>query len=244
MPPTQPFSLLAEVYDAIMEDVEYGAWTEFILQLAEGAGAPTGAGARVLDLGCGTGNSSAPFVARGFEVTGLDASAQMLGVARRKLPDARFVRATFTDFSLPERFELVVSVFDSLNNLLEPEDFRRCAERVRAHLDPGGAFIFDVNTTQGLRELWEDNRAEGWVDDVYYRWEHSFDEQTGLAEVVAYCEKGDKRFTEVHYERPYDPPEVEALLKEAGFSSVRALTYPDGDAPTPETERIWVVARP
>lgn len=229
-----------------MSDVEYGAWAEFILRLAHHAGAqlPQAPLTRLLDLGCGTGNSSAPFVARGMQVTGLDASEQMLSVARDKLPEARFVRGSFTDFSLPERFDLVVSVFDSLNNLLEPGDLRRCGERVLAHLAPGGAFIFDVNTTQGLRELWEEGRAEGWVDDVYYRWEHLFDEATGLARVVAYCEKGDRSFTEVHFERPYDPPEVEALLLAAGFSSVCAVTYPDGDAPTPETERIWVVAQP
>lgn len=247
--PIQPFSLLADVYDAIMDDVEYDAWTDFTLQLATDAGSLKKARARgeqlrVLDLGCGTGNSSAPFVARGFEVTGLDASAQMLRVAQAKLPGARFVQASFTDFSLPGRFELAVSVFDSLNNLLEPTDLRRCGEQVRAHLNPGGVFIFDVNTTRGLRELWEDNRAEGWVDDVYYLWEHSFDERTGLAQVVAYCEKGSHSFTEVHFERPYDPPEVEALLRGAGFSSVRTLTYPDGDAPTSDSERIWVVARP
>ncbi|ADI16018.1 class I SAM-dependent DNA methyltransferase [Truepera radiovictrix] len=249
MPPQNvppPFSRLADVYDAIMSDIAYDAWAAFILQLAQRAGAelPAPARTRLLDLGCGTGNSAAPFVARGMQVVGLDAAERMLEVARRKLPEARFVRATFTDFSLPGRFDLVVSVFDALNNLLEPGDLRRCGERVLAHLEPHGAFVFDVNTTHGLRELWEGGRAEGWVDDVYYLWEHTFDETTGLAQVVAYCERGGRSFTEVHVERPYDPPEIEALLRAAGFSSVRAVTYPDADAPTPETERVWVVARP
>jgi SAM-dependent methyltransferase len=241
-----PFSLLADVYDAIMSDVAYDAWAAFILQLAQRSGAelPAPSRTRLLDLGCGTGNSSAPFVARGMQVVGLDAAERMLEVARSKLPEARFIRASFTDFSLPERFDLVVSVFDALNNLLEPSDFRRCGERVLAHLEPNGAFVFDVNTTRGLRELWEGGRAEGWVDDVYYCWEHAFDEATRLAQVLAYCEKGDRSFTEVHVERPYDPPEVEALLRGAGFSSVLAVTYPDGEAPTSDTERIWVVARP
>jgi SAM-dependent methyltransferase len=231
---------LAEVYDAIMSDVEYEAWTDFILDMALSAGVEARS---VLDLGCGTGNSSAPFVARGLSLTGLDRSSEMLAVARRKLPDATFVHGDFTAFELGRTFDLVVSVFDSLNNLLDPDDFRRTAEHALAHLHPGGLFIFDVNTTVGLRNLWEDDRAEGWVDDVYYLWRHSFDEATGLAQVVAYCEKGARSFTEVHLERPYNPPEVEALLRAAGFRDVRVLTYPHGYPATPESERIWVLAR-
>ena len=223
-----------------MSDVEYGAWADFILDIALGEGVEV---KRLLDLGCGTGNSSEPFVEAGLEVTGLDLSPQMLSVARAKLPGARFVQADFTTFALNETFNLVVSVFDSLNNLLNPDDFRRCAERVREHLEPNGLFIFDVNTTVGLRNLWEDDRAEGWVDDVYYLWRHSFDEETKLAKVVAYCEKGARSFTEVHLERPYDPEEVKLLLSEAGFRNVQTITYPHGYPATDETERIWVVAQ-
>lgn len=237
----KPFSLLAEVYDAIMSDVDYGAWAEFILDLALGAGTVVRS---VLDLGCGTGNSSEPFAARGLSVTGLDLSAEMLAVARAKLLGATFAQGDFTTFELGRRFDLVVSVFDSLNNLLEPDDFRRTAERARRHLKPGGVFVFDVNTTVGLRNLWEDDRAEGWVGDVYYLWRHSFDEATRLAQVVAYCEKGARSFTEVHFERPYDPPEVRALLGAAGFSDVQILTYPHGRPASGESERIWVLARP
>ena len=236
----KPFSLLAEVYDAIMSDVDYEAWTDFMLDLALEAGTEV---RRVLDLGCGTGNSSAPFVDRGLNVTGVDLSAEMLAVARLKLPAATFVEADFTTFELKQTFDLVVSVFDSLNNLLDPNDFRRTAARARHHLSSGGVFIFDVNTTVGLRNLWEDDRAEGWVDDVYYLWEHSFDERTKLAQVVAYCEKGARNFTEVHLERPYDPAEVKALLRAAGFQNVQILTYPHGRPADEQTERIWVVAR-
>ena len=236
----EPFSLLAEVYDAIMSDVEYGAWADFILDVALGEGVGV---RRMLDLGCGTGNSSEPFVEMGLHVTGVDLSPKMLEVARSKLSQATFVQADFTAFELGETFDLAVSIFDSLNNLLDPQDFRRCAEQVLRHLEPNGLFIFDVNTTVGLRNLWEDDRAEGWVDDVYYLWTHSFDEKTKLAKVVAYCEKGARSFTEVHLERPYDPAEIRTLLAAAGFGKVQILTYPHGYAATGEDERIWVVAQ-
>ena len=133
----KPFSLLSQVYDAIMDDVDYEDWAEFILETVTIRGWQLGA---LLDLGCGTGNATFPMVARGLDVTGLDASAEMLTVAREKLPNVRFVQADFTNFALPTRFSLVYSVFDSLNNLLTQEAFSSMARSVFAHLQPGRFF--------------------------------------------------------------------------------------------------------
>ena len=235
-----PFTDLARVYDAIMSDVDYEDWAEFVLREARARGWN---GGPALDLGCGTGNASFPVFARGVEVEGLDASAEMLAVARDKLPPVPFHEADFTDFDLGRTFALVYSVFDSLNNLLEPASFVACARRVRAHLEPGGLFVFDANTTLGLSDLWESGRAEGWAGDVYYRWEHDWDETTGLARVDAYCEVDGRGFTETHFERPYDAAEVAELLREAGFASVEAIEYPSGDPAPEDASRIWVVAR-
>ncbi|MBS3967393.1 MAG: methyltransferase domain-containing protein [Truepera sp.] len=240
MQPTRPFSLLASVYDAIMSDVDYDDWGRFILATVTARGWQ---GRLALDLGCGTGNSSYPLQRRGLEVIGVDASAEMLAVAQQKYPDIQFLEANFTDFELPWPVDLAVSVFDSLNNLLTPEAFLLTAERVWHHLTPGGAFMFDVNTTPGLRELWEGSRAEGWVGDIYYRWEHSFDEVTQLAKVEAYCTDSERAFTEVHFERPYDPPELRVLLAKAGFTEIEMLSYPDGTPASEEEPRVWVLAR-
>ena len=236
----RPFTALADVYDAIMADVEYDAWVAFILDRATERGWQ---GGTALDLGCGTGNATVPMAARGIEVVGLDASEAMLRVARRKLPGAHFVEADVRTMRLQQRFTLAYSVFDALNNLLEPTDFEAAARRVRHHLLPGGLFVFDVNTTIGLRDLWEGGRVEGWADDVYYRWVHGFDERTGLARVEAYCETAGGSFTEVHYERPYDPPELAVLLAAAGFEDIEALSYPSGDTAPPDAARVWMVAR-
>lgn len=236
----RPYSLLASVYDAIMSDVDYEGWGRFILTTLASRGWQ---GRRALDLGCGTGNSTYPLYRQGLDVIGVDASAEMLAVARQKHPEIPFVQATFTEFELSRPVDLVVSVFDALNNLLTPQAFLQAARRIHCHLTSGGALMFDVNTTVGLRELWEDGCAEGWVGEVYYRWTHSFDEAVGLAKVEAYCQDALGAFTEVHFERPYDPPELRALLKEAGFTGVEILTYPDGAPATDAEPRVWVLAR-
>lgn len=238
--PAEPFTALADVYDRIMADVEYQEWISFILSVAGERG---WSGGRLLDLGCGTGNATLPVHALGLEVEGLDASERMLAVARRKLPDVTFHRTSFERFALPNRFSLIYSVFDSLNNLLDDGSFLAAATRVRDHLEPGGLFIFDVNTPVGLRELWHGGVAAGWADDVYYRWQHSYDEESGLARVEAFCDTPQGSFTEVHFERGYTASELERLLAEAGFVNVEPLLYPDGAAPDADSERIWLVAQ-
>ena len=238
MRPVRPFSLLASVYDAIMNDIDYEHWGQFILDVVRARGWH---GGRCLDIGCGTGNSTFPFVARGYEVVGLDASSDMLRIAREKLPPVRFVQGSFETFELTERFDLIYSMFDSLNNLLTKEDFLASIKNIKGHLSDDGFFVFDVNTTIGLRDLWESGRAEGWSNDVYYRWEHSFDEASGLAKVEAYCENETSAFTEVHFERPYDAPELRELLGQAGFD-VELLSYPDAEPAGADAARLWVVA--
>ena len=234
-----PFTALADVYDEIMSDVEYGEWVEFILRESGRRGYPSGP---ALDLGCGTGNITVPLAQR-LEMTGLDSSQAMIAVARRKAPELDWQLGEFTTFNLERRFGLVVSVFDSLNNLLTPEQFLAAACRVREHLLPGGLFLFDVNTSIGLSDLWEGGVVEGWAGGIYYRWEHSFDQVTGLARVEAYCEQDGRGFTEVHLERPFDPEEVVQLLEEAGFVEIEILSYPEGEPAQADEERVWVCAR-
>jgi SAM-dependent methyltransferase len=239
--PHPPFSALAEVYDLIMADVDYEAWLGFILREAGRRGFP---GRDVLELGCGTGNLAIPLAEQGFLVTGIDGSAEMLAVARAKCPAIDWRLAEFESFALGRRFGLALSVFDSLNNLTTRERFLAAARRVRAHLLPGGLFLFDVNTSAGLQDLWEGGLVEGWAGEIHYRWRHSYDPERELARVEAFCDTGTRSFTEVHFERPFDADEVEELLVAAGFGEVEALAFPDGSAAAPDAERIWVIARP
>ncbi|MFO7544907.1 MAG: methyltransferase domain-containing protein [Trueperaceae bacterium] len=237
---TAPYSALADVYDKIMADVEYDDWAEFILALARARGLPDG---RLLDIGCGTGNATGPLHARGFEVVGVDASEAMLAVARAKLPDVTFVRGDFEGFRAGGTFAMAVSVFDALNNLLSDEAFVAAAERVRQHLVPAGLFVFDVNTPIGLRDLWEGGLAEGWADDVYYRWVHTYDPDRNVATVEAFCDTPAGSFTEVHHERGYDATMLRTLLTRAGFDEVEVLTYPDAEPAPTDADRVWVVAK-
>ena len=244
----KPFTLLAKVYDTIFADVEYDQWAEFVLTYLEKAGAilePTKI--RILDLACGTASSSAPYLERGFEVIGVDSSEEMLEQAQIKFPDVKFVQQGFTELHLKERFELVTCVFDSLNNLIEQSDLEKTFQNVTKHLKPGGWFVFDMNTRQGVRELWDDDRFEGEIitehEHINYSWTHEYDAALELGVVTAHCKTQTLEFSEQHFERGYDPSELEPMLLQAGFGFVEFLEFPDFTEPDTDSPRIWCFAR-
>ncbi len=243
-----PFTALAAVYDAIMDEVEYDDWAEFILELLNQENAKP---KTVLDLACGTGNSTLPFVNRGYQVWGIDASSEMLEVARQKLPEVPFLEGTFSHFALPstmpQRFDLVTCLFDSLNNLLEPAALQVALERIYNHLEPGGWLAADLNTRLGVRELWEGDALEGVAitsehQEVHYHWSHHYDPATELGTVQACCRMGDREFLEQHTERGYDPDELQRMCLAAGFARVLLYEYPDFATPDEESPRVWVFA--
>ena len=223
-----------------MADIDYEEWAEFILTESTMRGFE---GGRILDLGCGTGNSAAPMLKRGFEVVGIDASAEMLEVARNKFPDSDWLKAEFTGFSVPGSFNLVQSVFDSLNNLLDAQDFLAMARRVLDHLEPGGLFMFDINTGFGLEELWDDGTVQGWIGSDWYGWKHSWNPETRLATVEAGFLVNGTGWLEMHQERAYDQAELHVLLAEAGFVDTEIIDLPWGDPAEADAPRVWVITR-
>lgn len=251
-PTSEPFSELARVYDAIFAEVEYDEWCDFVLEVLSARGwDPTPDETPVLDLACGTGSSTLPYATRGFRVVGADASGAMLDVARAKLPGVAFHRQGFLDLDLPQRFDLVVCVFDSLNNLTEPRDLELAFSRVFEHLRPGGWFVFDANTRAGLRDLWDDDRFEGEVlgpdGPVRFVWQHRFDAVAQLGHITAHCQvhtdHGLREFVEEHTERGYDPPVLRPMLERVGFGRVEFLEYPDANVPGADSPRVWGLAR-
>ena len=78
------------------------------------------------------------------------------GRARAKVPRARLIEDDMKSFSLEERFDVVICVFDSLNHLLFFGDWESMFDAVHRHLADGGLFIFDVNTVGELRRLGEE----------------------------------------------------------------------------------------
>jgi SAM-dependent methyltransferase len=134
-------------------------------------------------------------------VTGLDRSPEMLAFAASKVPRARLIEGDMTSFSLAERFDVVVCVFDSLNHLLTFDAWQSVFEAVHDHLADGGLFVFDVNTVGELRRLggeppwvydFDDNvmiMDVDFAEDGLSRWDIQIFEHVGESQYLLHQEE-------------------------------------------------------
>lgn len=185
------------------------------------------AGARILDLCCGTGQLAAGLIARGYRVTGVDGSESMLAFAKTNAPDADFVRADARTFSLPAVFAAAVSTFDSLNHILALDELVSVFRRVRAALCPSGRFVFDLNMESEFENGAFESRYDIVEADHACSVRSSYDKSSRLKryDVKIYRkERGDwEREELVLLQRYYREPEVAAALAEAGFENIEVL---------------------
>jgi SAM-dependent methyltransferase len=110
--------------------------------------------ARILDLCCGAGHLAERLAARGYQVTGVDASAQMIGLASLKLPHVDFFRADMRSFRVERACDAVVCFYNSVNHLMSRSDVQGFLESVRLHLNPGGWLFFDFVDAAGYEQTW------------------------------------------------------------------------------------------
>lgn len=110
--------------------------------------------AAILDLCCGDGRLTQALARRGFRVTGLDSSENMLAYARQRLRRPRLILADAREFTLPPEYDAVISMFDSLNHVMTAEGLGRVFRNVFTCLKPGGEFAFDLNREEAYSELW------------------------------------------------------------------------------------------
>lgn len=240
------FTNLAAIYDAVMRGVPYGHWVATVRRLARERGCPL---RRVLDVGCGTGAAALRLACTGVEVVGVDASAAMITEARRKaggLP-VRFEVARMEELDLGQSFDAAVSLFDSVNYVIDPGALQEAFRRIHAHLVPGGLWMFDMNTPYALEmELFtQDNLATG--DEPKYEWRSRYDPKTRLATVKMrfYVREHGAISTlrETHVQRAYTLEEVDAMLGEAGFAVLDVYDAYTDLPPLAVSDRALFVAR-
>ena len=238
---------LASSYDRLTNDVDYKAIVAFYDSILEKEKVqPKSA----VDLACGTGSVALLLAKRYDRVIGVDMSEEMLTVAfQRAVEQAvmpQFVCQRLQELQLPRAVDLAVCALDGLDYILNPADCAEAIRRVYKALNPGGIFIFDVNTPEKLRAM------DGQVfldedDDVYCVWRGEFDEKSNICSygMDLFQRQGDiwHRSFEEHQEYAYTVEQLTQFLKSAGFTRIRV--YADGklEAPGEGEQRIYFSAR-
>jgi SAM-dependent methyltransferase len=205
--------------------------------------------ARILDLCCGTGQLAAGLGTRGYQVTGIDGSQTMLDHARRNAPQAKFIRADARRFALDNPVAAVVSTFDSLNHILQLEEMRQVFRCVLDALQPGGIFVFDLNTEDEFLTGSRDAMFDIVEDDHACVVRSRYDVSTRLKyyDVTMFTLEADdwRRGDLTLVQRYYHAEEIVNLLRDEGFESIVVHDAKDEfDFSISEGRAFFVSSRP
>lgn len=250
----EAYTGFAEVYDLFMDNVPYQEWSRYLIALLEEYKVSEGL---VLELGCGTGRMTRLLAQAGYDMIGVDCSGEMLQIAKEKEWDADgdgrdilYLLQDMREFELYGTVKAVVCVCDSLNYILEEKDLLTVFRLVNNYLDPGGVFIFDMNTIFKYREILGENticenRGEG-----SFIWENFYDEEERINQydlTLFIREQGEqdlyRKYEETHFQRGYELQSIQRLLREAGMEFVTMYDAFTREPAREDSERIYVIAR-
>jgi SAM-dependent methyltransferase len=237
----------AYVYDRLMEDAPYDQWIEFIERVTAEYGHSIG---RIVDLGCGTGAISIPLAQKGYQVTGIDLSADMLSIANEKARslhlNINLVEQDITELSLPEEMDTIVCFCDSLNYVIEEQHIRTVFKRVYNQLRPGGLFLFDCHTLYKLEHVFGENTFGSNDEDLSFLWNCTYDQAQHIVEhdLSFFLRENDgryQRFDEQHTQKGYSKVELTSWLQKVGFELKEVTADFSVEAPQEESERLFFV---
>ncbi len=243
------YSFLAPYYDLLTTDVDYNSWADYYMKIFGREKIPVHS---ILDLACGTGTLSYILAERGFEVIGVDASADMLSEAFAKSAESNaavlpmFINQTMEGLDLYGTVDAAVCCLDGINYLPGIGNVLAAFRRVQLFLEPGGIFIFDVNTPKKLKDM----DGQVFIDEkegVYCVWRSEYDmnERACCYGIDIFTREGRlwRRDFEEHIEYAYTAQELETALAEAGFADIRVYGELKFDIPSEDEKRIFITAR-
>lgn len=243
------YEYLAGCYDLFTADVDYARWADYLERHFRTGKLPI---RTVLDLACGTGSLTCLLAERGYDMTGVDLSTEMLAVAMEKgrelsVEPPLFLNQSMDRLDLYDTVDACVCCLDSVNYVTRPAVLRRAFQRVHLFLTPGGMFVFDINAPEKLMGM-DGQMFMDENEDAACIWRAEYSKRRRI------CTYGMDIFTrtegnlwlreeEVHEEYAYTPEELVSYLEEAGFTDIRQFGNLSMRPPKPDEQRIFFRAR-
>jgi SAM-dependent methyltransferase len=238
----EAYEYLSEVYNELMSDVDYNAWTDYINGILKQYGTRS-----VFETGCGTGKISCGLYRLGYDITASDISPKMLKAAsenaRKNGYEIRFVLQDMRHIMVGNKVDAVVSVCDG-PNYLDGAGLKMFAASAFGALKEHGVLLFDLSSKSKLvrmdGEVFFDDR-----EDASCIWQNTYDIKKNSLnmDVTLFIRRGSlfERFTEVHTQHAYDADHIKKVFISAGFEDVKALECFTDKAPDEQADRIQFV---
>jgi SAM-dependent methyltransferase len=240
------FAAYARHYDLLYGDKDYGAEAAFVAGLLHEGAAPRSL--RILELGSGTGRHARALAALGHTIHGVDLSSEMVERARAELGSAPRDLASRVAFDVgdlrthrePIRYDAVISLFHVMSYQTEARDFEAGLATARAHLLPGGRFVFDawygtgVLTTPPSVRVKRASDASGSVLRLSEPDHHPNENRVDVHFTVFELDRAGAPIgvtRELHRMRYWFHPEVVAAAERNGFRVVRLAEWLTGREP-------------
>ena len=245
----------AGIYDFVYGDKAYDEECDFIETIIRRF--QSGSTDSLLDIGCGTGGHLLRLAERGFGMSGIDASSEMVKVALAKSAKSgksvRIEQAMLQDFQLEQKFDAEICLFNVINYLSDEDSIRSALQNVRKHLADDGLFVFDYRNAIAAMAKFDEKR----VLDISFGKKRLLRVSTNIldrprrlfhTEYECFVFEDDAiadHFRVDHRLRLFFPEEISSFLDEAGFEVLHTCAFPNIDSTVSEKEtfNVAVVAR-
>ena len=237
----------AELYDELMNDVNYESWADHYTRLLSIYGIKNG---KVCECACGTGNLTLPLQKKGFQLTGVDVSREMLWQAAQKARKhgvaIPFVQQDMRSLNLHKPADAVLATCDGVNYLLTEEDLLSFLRAAKRNIRPGGALVFDVSTPHKLRDILCAGLMCEDRENITYLWQNTWHERSSTVDLdlCFFIREPDgryRRMEEHQKQRAWDAETLKGLLWKAGFRAV--CLYSEGTLNAArEQDQRWHIA--
>ena len=248
------FGTYSRYYNLLYRDKDYAGEAEYVHRLIARYRPEA---KTILDLGCGTGSHDILLAQRGYNVTGVDLSAEMLSAAKARLSSLHpqptsldFIQGDIRTARLGRTFDAVVSLFHAMSYQVTNDDLAAAFATVREHLQPGGIFIFDCwygpavltdRPSVRVKRLEDEEIAITRIAEPVM---HPNDNVVDVNYHVFVRDKagnGVEELRETHRMRYLFRPEIEILLRKTGMDVVEASEWKSGKEPGFDTWNICFV---
>lgn len=244
------YGKFAYLYDELMADVPYDKWVNMVINLKEKYEIT---GNKLLDLACGTGELSVRLTKAGFDVTGVDLSADMLTVAHEKGKsqgyDIPYLQQNMVELELVDRYDMIGIFCDSLNYLQTEEEVMETFEKVYHYLNPDGIFIFDVHSIYKILQVFMNQTFTYDQESICYIWNcFQGDYPNSVEHELTFFVQDEQsskfdRYDEFHSQRTFPIETYRAWLEEIGFEVLAITADFEQTAPQNDSERIFFVLK-